>query len=231
VKTDLAKPFGYADLLRTYLRPQWRSVLVLALLLAASVALQLINPKILSDFIDLALGKAELTALAQLAAIFLVVAVLNQIVAVVQTLVAENVGLTATNALRADLTQHCLELDLGFHHAHPPGELIERIDGDVSALGSFFSRFVIQVFGAAVLFASMLVLLILLDSTVGGPIALSAGLSVGTLLRMRNLGVPAWAAERRWPTSSSVRSCARSARTRAASGPAPCSAAPIRSSS
>ena len=196
VVTNSTSPLGYADLLRAYLRPQWRSVLVLALLLAASITLQLVNPWILSRFIDLALGQAELAALVQLAAIFLGLAVLNQVVAVVQTLVAENVGLTATNAMRADLTQHCLELDLSFHHAHPPGELIERIDGDVSALGSFFSRFVIQVFGAAVLFASMLVLLILLDPTVGGPIAICAGLSVAALLRMRHLGVPAWAAER-----------------------------------
>jgi ABC-type multidrug transport system fused ATPase/permease subunit len=165
-------------------------------LLAASIALQLANPRILSVFIDTALGGAELGTLTWLAAIFLGAAVLSQVVVVAETFVAENVGLTATNAMRADLTRHCLELDLAFHHAHPPGELIERIDGDVSALGSFFSRFVVQVFGAAVLLIAMLVLLILLDPAIGGPVALCAGLSVALLVRMRNLAVPAWAAER-----------------------------------
>ena len=39
----------------------------------------------------------------------------------------EHVGWTATNALRADLYQHCLKLDMSFHNQHAPGELIERI--------------------------------------------------------------------------------------------------------
>jgi len=38
-----------------------------------------------------------------------------------------------------------LNLDLPFHKAHTPGELIERIDGDVSTLANFFSQFTIKV--------------------------------------------------------------------------------------
>ena len=41
---------------------------------------------------------------------------------------SEQVAWTATNALRADLAAHLLRLDLGFHKAHTPGELIERIE-------------------------------------------------------------------------------------------------------
>src|SRR5260221_6864735 len=97
---------GYATLLQTYLRPQWRSVAALGGLLAASIALQLANPRILSVFIDTALNGADLGALTWLAAIFLGAAVLSQVVVVAETFVAENVGLTATNAMRADLTRH-----------------------------------------------------------------------------------------------------------------------------
>ena len=39
----------------------------------------------------------------------------------------------ATNQLRHDLALHLLRLDLPFHKAHVPGELIERIDGDAWA--------------------------------------------------------------------------------------------------
>jgi ATP-binding cassette subfamily B protein len=187
---------GYGDLLRAYLRPQWRSVLALAALLAAGIALQLANPQLLRVFIDQALGGAELGALARLAAVFLAVAVLSQLVVVGETFVAENVGLSATNAIRADLTRHCLGLDLSFHHAHPPGELIERIDGDVTALGNFFSRFVVQIFGNAVLLVAMLVLLVVLDPLIGGAITLCTGLSLAVMLRLRNLAVPARTAER-----------------------------------
>ena len=36
---------------------------------------------------------------------------------------------------------------MGFHKDHTPGELIERIDGDVTALANFFSAFIIKVVG------------------------------------------------------------------------------------
>ena len=36
---------------------------------------------------------------------------------------------------------------MGFHKSTTPGELIERIDGDVTALSNFFSAFMIRVVG------------------------------------------------------------------------------------
>ena len=46
--------------------------------------------------------------------------------------------------LRADLARHCLRLDLPFHKTHTPGELIERVDGDVATLGTFFSQMAVK---------------------------------------------------------------------------------------
>jgi ATP-binding cassette subfamily B protein len=63
------------------------------------------------------------------------------------------------NALRADLALHCLHLDMSFHKTHTPGELIERIDSDVTRLANFFSQFIIQVLGNALLIIGILILL------------------------------------------------------------------------
>ena len=67
------------------------------------------------------------------AGLFMAVAVAQQLLAIGATYVGRRVGWTATNGLRADLARHCLALDLGFHKQRTPGELIERIDGDVTA--------------------------------------------------------------------------------------------------
>ena len=45
MKASLGK---YAGLLVTYLKPQWRRVLVLSLLLGGSIALQLVNPQLIA---------------------------------------------------------------------------------------------------------------------------------------------------------------------------------------
>jgi len=44
----------YLSLLSTYLRSQWRWVVVLAVLILATIGLKLVNPQILRSFIDTA---------------------------------------------------------------------------------------------------------------------------------------------------------------------------------
>jgi ABC-type multidrug transport system fused ATPase/permease subunit len=98
--------------------------------------------------------------------------------------------------LRVDLTLHCLRLDMSFHKARTPGEMIERIDGDVNALSKFFSQFVIQVLGNAVLMIGVLVMLMREDWRIGTALSLFAVFSVFILNKSRNIAVPAMTAER-----------------------------------
>ena len=133
-------------------------MVVLAALLFSGAGLQLISPQIVRTYIDAAREGVSTGALVAAALAFLGVAVLGQLVVLAETYVASNVGWRATNALRADLAAHCLSLDLSFHNARTPGELIERVDGDVSTLANFFSRFVVIVVGSVVLLAGILIL-------------------------------------------------------------------------
>src|SRR6266851_9435598 len=119
----------YRDLLMTYLRPQWLRVCLLILLLFGEIGLSLINPQIIQVFIDTASSGAATQELFELALVFLGVAILQQAVALGETYVAENIGLSTTNRLRADLMLHCLRLDPAFYVEHTPGDLIERVDG------------------------------------------------------------------------------------------------------
>ena len=45
----------------------------------------------------------------------------------------------AGNRLRERLAAHALRLEQAWHGRHSPGQLIERIDGDVEAMVVFFS--------------------------------------------------------------------------------------------
>ena len=187
---------SYRFLLATYLKPQRVRVATLALLLAASIGLQLAGPQILRSFIDTARAGAPLKTLVAVAVLFLVVALVTQVVSVAETYVAENVGWTAANGLRADLALHCLQLDPAFHNLHTPGELIERIDGDVAALGNFFSRFVVYVLGNAVLLLGVLALLFGVDWRIGLATTGFVVVALALLNRFRNFAVPHWAAAR-----------------------------------
>jgi len=187
----------YWTLLGRYLKPQWPRVLLMAVLLLTHISLRLINPQMMRLFIDTATTGGELEALIRIALIFLALAVVDQGVAIASTYLGEQVAWTATNALRLDLTLHCLKLDPSFHKAHAPGELIERIDGDVNALSNFFSRMVIYVLGNGVLLVGILALLFREDPRVGAGLTLFATLALWVLIRFRAIAVPYWAEVRR----------------------------------
>jgi ATP-binding cassette subfamily B protein len=185
-------PLTHRHLLRTYLAPQWRAALLLALLLFGHIALQLLNPQIVRAFLDAAEQGAALPVLLRAALLFLGVALLNQLLSVSTTYMSERVGWQATNHLRADLALHCLQLDLPFHKAHTPGEMIERIDGDVTALANFFSQFVIRMLGSLVLLTGVLFLLYREAWQVGLLVTLAAAILLALLHNLRTLVVPYW---------------------------------------
>lgn len=56
-----------------------------------------------------------------------------------------NLAWDTTNQLRYDLLTHTLNLDMIFHNTKKPGEMIERIDGDVLLLSNFFSVLILYV--------------------------------------------------------------------------------------
>ncbi len=140
---------------------------MLAALLGTLIALNLIQPQVVRAFIDGAQRAQDLATLIAFAGIYLALAVLTQVVSVGEDYCAEDLGWRATNALRRDLTRHCLDLDLAFHHLHAPGELAERLDGDVTVLANFFSRFTLQLIGNVLLLAGILVLLFQIDWRIG----------------------------------------------------------------
>ena len=184
---------SYWQLLVTHLKPQRSRVIALAALLLTSIALQIANPQLLRYFIDTAQNpQSEMHSLIMAAALFIAIALVTQLLSLGATYVSENVAWNATNDLRADLALHCLQLDLAFHKAHTPGEMIERIDGDVTALANFFSQFVVRVLGNLLLMVGVLIVLLIEDARIGAALAALAALLFLTLIVVQRLTVPFW---------------------------------------
>ena len=182
----------YYNLLSTYLKAQWRWAAVLALLILVTIGLKLANPQILRVFIDTATEGGERSILIRSALLFFGIAILTQGLSVAATYVGETVAWTATNALRLDLLDHALHLDATFHKDHTPGQMIERIDGDVATLSNFFSRFTIDVVGNGILVSGILALLFREDWRIGLPILAFAMITLVLLIWIRKLAVPYW---------------------------------------
>jgi len=186
----------YRSLLHTYLTPYWPRVLVLAVLLLGTITAQIGSPQILRYVLDAATARGAMPPLTMAALLFLAVGVLTQVLTAATAYVGADVGWRTTNRLRADLVLHCLRLDMPFHATHTPGDLIERIDGDVLALANFFSQFVIRLLGGILLVLGVLVALLHEDGRVGLVFTLFTLITLLLLRRVRGAAAPYWIAGR-----------------------------------
>jgi ATP-binding cassette subfamily B protein/ATP-binding cassette subfamily C protein len=165
---------------------------VLAVLLLSGIALQLVSPLILRYFIDTARAGGSSMALTIAGILFIGSALVQQVLSVTATYFSQQVAWSSTNSLRHDLAAHCLELDMGFHNTHTPGEMIERIDGDVTLLANFLSEFMIQIVGSILLVIGVLFMLFRLDWRLGLSLTLFTILVLAVMARLRGLSTPHW---------------------------------------
>ena len=179
-------------MLRHYLRRRRGRVALLGALLLASSGAQSLNPLIVRHVLDAALAGAALDTLVLWALAFIAAATAAQGISVLATYLSVRIGWQATNALRVDLLRHTVALDQRFHNAHTPGEMIERVDGDVTLLSNYFAEFVVQILGSVLVIAVVLVVILLQDWRVAAVFGGFVVVSWAVLLSLRRIGVEPW---------------------------------------
>ena len=180
----------YWELLSQYLRHRRGQFLLLALLLFSSIGLQLLVPQITRRFIDLAQSTTPYRVLLTAAIGFIAASLGQQAITVFARYTGEKIAWGATNDLRIDVARHCLRLDMGFHNDKSPGEMIERVDGDLLAISKFFSQLVILVVGSVLLLIGIIIAFMIEDARIGLIFLGFAAATVLLFIKLRNIAVP-----------------------------------------
>jgi ATP-binding cassette subfamily B protein len=180
------------SLLTAYLPGERRRMIMLAAVLLGGTVLQVVNPQIVRYYIDTATEGGLLRLLVIAAAGYLVVAVVQQVLKVFAAHLGENAAWSMTNRLRGDLADHCVRQDMRFHNERSPGELVERVDGDVTALASFMSTALLVILSNLLLVVGVFVSLFLTDWQIGLVLLVYAGCAVGVLLGVREIATRSW---------------------------------------
>ena len=186
----------YAALLGHYLKPHWRRVALLAACIFTSISMNLLMPQIIRYFIDAAQAGGALENMMKAAGLYLAIGFGRQFVFLTSSYLGQDLGWRVTNLMRGDLAEHCLRLDMGFHHQHTPGEMVERVDGDTTALANFFSNFIVYVVGSVFFLLGVLVLLFREDWRIGLVMSVFTLVSFMVYNLTRSMAVPHYVAER-----------------------------------
>ena len=112
-----------------------------------------------------------------------------QVLAVIVAWRATTAAWATTNELRLDMTRHVLGLDHEFHRRHTPGELIQRVDGDVTSVSEFLGLVVPKALGAALTIIGMVVVLAVLDWRLAVGLVVYLGATFAVVVRGRHRAV------------------------------------------
>lgn len=137
-----------------YMKPFTPHIIGLSLILIVTVGLKFILPRLAGIYLD-GLDSGRITL--AIPAFYILFIIIRELLNVTNTYISETVGWRAANKMRLDLFRHVVSLDMEFHKKNPSGELIERIDGDVSFLANFFSTFFINLSGSLLMIGGIVV--------------------------------------------------------------------------
>ena len=183
-------------LLGSLLRPQWRSVAVFGLVLSAATAIPLASAILLARFVRLATQHAPTGRLVPIALAYAALGLFSSALTVVVTWRATIAAWGITNNLRHDLTDYVLRADLSFHRDRTPGELVTRVDADVTSMTQFLSTVVAQLIAIAALGVGAIVVAFVVEPVLG-PAVLVACLVVALMTyALRNRSVAQTIVER-----------------------------------
>ncbi len=176
--------------LTALLRPDTARWVALGLTVALGSAFALAGPLVVRRIVDLARsGEATTSRVIALAALFLALAVAAQLITVAVAWFATVTAWRTTNQIRLELAGHVLDLDHEFHRRHTPGELIQRVDGDVTSVSDFLGRVVPRVVGAVTMVGGMVAVLAVVDWRLAVGALVYALAALATIVRGRHRAV------------------------------------------
>ncbi len=175
--------------LAALLRPDASRWAGLGALVAAGSGLILTGPLIVRRIVDRAAIGTTAGQLTRLAVLFLIVAVATQLINMAVAWMATVTAWHTTNGIRIRLARHVLGLSHGFHRQHTPGELIQRVDGDVTSVSDFMGRVIPRAAGALFTMVGMIGVLIVVDWRLAIGAVVYVVLAVAVVVRGRHHAV------------------------------------------
>ena len=130
---------------RDYLRRRWPSLGLVFVLMAIDGATMGVVSKLIEPLFDKVFVPGGQTAILGVGLAFLGLFFLRASVSASARTLTANITQRVAAHTQNDLLTHILKMDMGFFQSHPPGILIERVQGDTLAAQAIWSNLMVGV--------------------------------------------------------------------------------------
>jgi len=173
-----------AWLWRGYMRRHWRLMALGLVLMAVEGGSLGLLAWMIGPMFDEVFVARRTGAIWTVGLVILAIFVTRALTSVAQRIIMVRLSETAAAEIRGDLLAHLMALDGGFHRDHPPGTLIERVQGDVGVTTAIWNTVVTGLGRDAVSVIALLSVAVSIDwrwtalALVGVPVLVAPSLAI-----------------------------------------------------
>ncbi len=132
-------------MLAEFIRPYWRELAVVFLMLIGVTALSLLPPYLIQRAVDGPITNGDLSGLWLYGIVYFVSILILFGLRFAHTYMLQNVGQKALVNLRQALFEHILKQDMRFFNTTPVGQIVSRLSNDIEALTELLSTSIVIV--------------------------------------------------------------------------------------
>jgi subfamily B ATP-binding cassette protein MsbA len=181
----------FARLWRSYLKRYWPLVIISTVLMVIEGSTLGALSYMLEPMFDQVFVAGRADMIVWVGAGIFGLFVLRAVAGVTQRILMSSVSFRASSQLQQDLLGHCLRLDNVFFQTHPPGMLIERVQGDVMAIQNVWNVLLMGAGRDLVALISLMIVAVSVDplwtlvAIVGAPLLLGPSFVVQRYIRKK----------------------------------------------
>ncbi len=146
-----------------YARPYWKSFLLVLLIMAVSIAYDIISPLIIGDIEEIIAEKFELSALFIRVAFYGAILVVSMVCTYFQSIILQKTGQKILSALRLDLFTHIESLSHNQLNNIPVGKLVTRVTNDTNAISMMFTNILVNMIRNVFVIVGVLAAMLMLN--------------------------------------------------------------------
>ena len=149
--------------LMKYAKPHWKAFAVVLVIMAVSIAYDIVSPLLIGHIEEMVKEKFELNELFGFVGLYATVLIISLICTYLQSIILQKTGQKILSAVRQDIFTHIESLSHNQLNQIPVGKLVTRVTNDTNAISMMFTNVLVTMIKNAFVIIGVLVAMLMLN--------------------------------------------------------------------